>query len=95
VFSFRQNGVTVTKEGVPASLPRTSARIFIDYRSGVDAVAWRSGPVIIDVYTGIAIINYASAAVNVTYTLCDVDANLLSSGHGTIAAGFHFAKFID
>jgi formylglycine-generating enzyme required for sulfatase activity len=95
VFSFKQNGVTVTEAGVPASPPTTSARIFIDYRSDVDAVPGRSGAGIIDINTGIAIVNYGSAAANVTYTLRDANANLLSSGHGIIAAGTHFAKFID
>src|SRR5262249_21665660 len=37
VFSLSQNGVVVSEAGVPASPPVQSARIFIEYRSGVAA----------------------------------------------------------
>jgi hypothetical protein len=52
VFSFKQNGVTVTEAGVPASPPTTAARIFIDYRSSVDAIPARSSAGAIDINTG-------------------------------------------
>ncbi len=95
VFSFKQNGVTVSEAGVPASPPTTSARIFIDYRSAVHAVPSRSDAGTVDINTGIAVVNRGSGTANVTYLLRDVLGATLSSGHGTIAAGAHFAKFID
>ncbi len=94
VFSFKQNGITVTEAGVSASPPTTSARIFIDSRSGVNAVPGRSDSGTIDINTGIAVVNNGSATANVTYTLRDLNGLPLSLGHGTIAAGKHFARFI-
>jgi photosystem II stability/assembly factor-like uncharacterized protein len=95
VFSYKQNGVTVSETGVPASLPTTRARIFIDYRTGVNAIPARSSSRIIGINTGIAVANNSSQTANVTYTLRDVGGNTLSIGHGTLAAGHHFACFID
>jgi len=95
VFSYRQNGITVTEAGVAASPPTIAARIFIDYRSGVEAVPGRSDSGAIDIYTGIAIVNYGSGSANVTYTLRDQNGIPLSLGHGTLPAGEHFAKFIN
>ncbi len=97
VFSIKQNGVTVTETGVPASPPTTSARIFIDYRTGVNAVPARSDAGTVSVNTGIAVVNYANATANVTYTLRDLNGAKVpgASGQGTIAAGAHFATFID
>ena len=36
-----------------------------------------------------------SASANLTYTLRNIAGATISSGHGTLAAGAHFAKFID
>ncbi len=95
VFSFRQNGVTVTETGVPASPPTTHARIFVDYRSDVDAVPGHVEAGKIDINTGIAVVNSGSQAANVTYTLRNTGGGLITSGAGTLAAGSHFSKFID
>jgi photosystem II stability/assembly factor-like uncharacterized protein len=95
VFSFKQNGVTVTEAGVPASPPTTSARVFIDFRSDVAAVPGRSSGGTIDINTGIAVVNRGTDVANVTYTLRRSDGYTLSLGNGTIAAGNYFAKFID
>jgi photosystem II stability/assembly factor-like uncharacterized protein len=96
VFNFRQNGVTVGEAGVPASPPTTAARVFIDYRSSVPAISGRLSSGTINVNTGIAVVNYASAPATVTYTLRNVAGATLSIGRGTpLAAGAHFAKFID
>jgi len=92
VFSFKQNGVTVSEAGVPASPPTTRARLFIDYRSGVPGLG-DAGTVDID--TGIAIVNYGSATANITYTLRNVKGTRIAGGRGTLAPGAHFAKFID
>jgi len=95
VFSLKQNGVTVGETGVPASPLTTAARIFIDYRSSVAAIPARISAGTIDIDTGIAVVNYGSASANVTYTLQNIAGATLSIGHGMIAAGAHFAKFID
>jgi hypothetical protein len=95
VFSFVQNGVTVTEAGVPASPPTTSARIFVDYRSGVDAIPARSEAGIVDVNTGIAVVNPGSADADITLTLRNLDGEILATGTGTLDEGKHFACFID
>jgi hypothetical protein len=95
VFSFRQNGVTVAEAGVPASPPTSSARIFIDYRSRVTAVPGRIDSGLIDINTGIAIVNNGTIPANVIYILRDSNGNILTTGNGTILAGHHIAKFID
>jgi hypothetical protein len=40
-------------------------------------------------------VNYGSEAANITYTLSDTNGARIASGRGTLAAGAHFAKFID
>jgi sugar lactone lactonase YvrE len=95
VFSSKQNGVTVTEAGVPASLPTTQARVFIDYRSNVNAIPARSNAGMVNVNTGIAVENNGSVTANVTYTLSDLNGDALITGHGTLTAGEHFAKFVD
>jgi hypothetical protein len=95
VFILRQNGVTVTEAGIPTSPPTTRARIFIDYRIDVNAVPGQSNSGTISINTGIAVVNYGTATANVTYTLRDITGTVISTGHGTIVSGAHFAKFID
>jgi Leucine-rich repeat (LRR) protein len=95
VFSLRQNGVTVSEAGVPASPPTTRARILIDFRSGVAAIPGRSSAGKIDINTGMAVANTANATANLAFTLRDPYGVIRASGNGTIAAGGHFAKFID
>jgi trimeric autotransporter adhesin len=95
VFSFKEGGVTVSEAGVPASPPTTSARVFIDYRSGVNAVPARSNAGIINVNTGIAVVNYGAAAASVTYTLRNASGGPIAIGHGIAAAGQHISCFID
>jgi hypothetical protein len=83
--------VTVTEAGVPASPPTTRARIFIDYRNDVNAVPGRGNAGIVDINTGIAVVNDGSATANVTYILRDTAGATLTTGHGTVAKGHHFA----
>jgi photosystem II stability/assembly factor-like uncharacterized protein len=92
VFSFKQNGVTVSEAGVPASPPTTRARIFIDYRSGVPG---HGDAGTVDIDTGIAIVNYGSETANIIYTLRNVKGARITGGRGTLAAGAHFARFVD
>ncbi len=95
VFSFRQNGVTVTEAGVPATPSTTHAQVFIDYRTGASAIPGRTNSGKINVNTGIAVENSGPETANVTYTLRDLNGSVLATGHGSIASGGHFAKFID
>jgi hypothetical protein len=87
--------VTVSEVGVPASPPTVAARIFIDYRSGVNALPARNDAGIVTINTGIAAVNYGTDTANVTYTLRDVSGNIITIGHGTMAAGQHISCFID
>ncbi len=95
VFSFKQDGVTISEAGVPASPPTKSARIFIDYRSNVPALPGYSEAGTVNVNTGIAIVNHNSSTAYVTYRLRDPNGVTLSLGQSTISAGNHFACFID
>jgi hypothetical protein len=89
VFSVSQNGVVVSEAGVPASPPTQSGRILIDYRSRI-----ASGIGLLDINTGIAIVNRGTSAATITYTLRDRSGQTLATGTGNLAAGAHFAKFI-
>ncbi len=91
VFSFVQNGIVVSEVGVPASPPTTAARIFIDYRSDTSAGPGKS----VDINTGFAVVNVAGIPANVTYTLKDLSARVLATGHGRLGPGNHRALFID
>jgi len=96
VFSFVDNGFTVSEAGVPASPPTKAARLFIDYRSNVAGKTDQQdvGTLLID--TGIAVVNPGAATANVTYKLRDGAGNLIgNAGTGIIPAGAHRAKFID
>jgi hypothetical protein len=95
VFSFKQNDVVVSEAAVPASPPTTSARIFIDYRLSVAAMPGRSDTGTVDINTGLAIVNRNSTAANVIYTLRDTTGNTIATGHGSVAGGNHFGKFIN
>jgi hypothetical protein len=95
VISFTQNDVVVTEAGIPASPPTTSARIFIDYRTGVNAVPGRSDAGTISINTGIAIVNSSSTTAHITYTLRSTTGNTIATGHGELAGGNHVACFID
>ena len=89
VFSLTQNGNVVSEAGIPASPPVQSARIFIDYRTGVAA-----GSGTLDVYTGFALANRGTSTADLTYTLRDRNGQTIATGVGTLAAGAHRAKFI-
>lgn len=95
VFIYKQNGITVSEAGVPASPPTTRARVFIDYRSSVLAIPGRLNSGAVNINTGIGLVNCGSATANITYTLRSTDGSSVAIGHGTLAAGYHIAKFID
>jgi hypothetical protein len=95
VFSFVQNDVVVTEAAVPSSTPTTAARIFIDYRSNAPASSGQFEKGSIDIDTGVAVVNPGGTSANVTYTLRSTGGAVLAVGHGSVAAGAHFARFID
>jgi spore coat protein CotH len=95
VFSVLQNNVIVSEVGVPASPPTTAARIFIDYRSGVSVMTGSSAEGTINVATGIALANTGTSSAAITYALRGLDGATLATGHGTLGAGAHIARFID
>ncbi len=87
--------VTVSEAGVAASPPTTSAKIFIEYRNNAPAVPARPEAGTVFINTGIAVVNYGSQEANITYTLRNMAGAELTVGNGTLAAGNHFAWFID
>jgi photosystem II stability/assembly factor-like uncharacterized protein len=93
VFSFRQNGVLVSEAGVPVSPPTRSARIFVEYRSGVP-VHGQSGAGLVDVDTGLALVNRGSLDAGVLYTLRSAEGEVVAAGRGMLRARTHFAKFV-
>jgi Leucine-rich repeat (LRR) protein len=95
VFSYKQNGITVSETGVPASPPTNHARVFIDYRFDVTAVPGRIDSGTVDINTGIGLVNCGSNAAGITYTLLNTSGSAIAAGHGTLAAGSHLATFID
>jgi hypothetical protein len=90
VYSFEQNGVIVSEAAVPASPPTTTARVFVDYRTGVAA-----GSGAIDVNTGLAVANSGNAEATITFSLRDAGGNRVATGTGTLPAGNHMARSID
>jgi Zn-dependent metalloprotease len=90
VFSLTQNGIVVSEAGIPASPPTQSARIFIDYRTGV-----ASGVGTLNIDTGLAMANPGTTAASLTFTLRDKNGQTITTGHGTLAAGAHRATFVD
>ncbi len=91
VLSYRQNGITVSEVGVPASPPTISARMFIDYRTGA-SVPGSVGTVEVD--TGLAAVNCGDGVATVTFTLRDLDGRHIATGVYTLAKGAHMARFI-
>jgi hypothetical protein len=94
VFSFRQNGVVTSETAVPPSAPANSFLVFVNYGVHLPSIPGRPEGGTIDVDTGIAVANPGSTAANVTYTLRDATGSSVAQGHGLIAAGGHFARFV-
>jgi enterochelin esterase-like enzyme len=95
VFMFKQNGVTVSEAGVPASPPTTRARVFIDYRSNVLGVPGRSESGTVNINTGIGVVNYGFNTAQITYTLRKINGSIIATGQCSLEAGHHFARFIN
>jgi hypothetical protein len=95
VIIYKQNGVTVSEAGVPASPPTTHARIFIDLRNDALVVPGRSNSGTVDINTGISIVNCGTDTANISYTLYDANSTPIAASMGTLSVNRHFAKFID
>ena len=91
VYSYRPNGTVISECGIPSSPPTTSARIFVDWRIGA-AIPGSSGKVTID--TGLALINRGAAKATITFTLRQLDGQVLSVGTGSLAKGEHIARYL-
>jgi O-glycosyl hydrolase len=95
VISYKENGVVTSELGVSASPPASRTRVFIEYQNSVAAVPGRSDAGTVDINTGIAAVNYSSGIAHITYSLRDSGGGIISTGHGTLSAAGHFAKFIN
>jgi hypothetical protein len=95
IFVYKQNGITVSEAGVPASPPTTHARVFIDHRIDSLAIPGRPNSGMVDFNTGIGVANYGTATAHITYTLLDSSGLSVATGNGILSAGNHFAKFIN
>jgi hypothetical protein len=92
VLSYAPNGIISSEVGIPSSPPTRSARLFVEYRTGV-----ASGSGTVDVYTGIAVVNTGTSSATVSLVLRDMDGSdtPIASGSFQIAAGAHMSKFIN
>lgn len=94
VFSLTQHDVVVSEAAVPASPPTTHVRVFIDYRADVAAKSNQVDAGVIQMNTGLALVNTGPTAANLTLTLRDASGGTLATGHGTLQAGGHRALFL-
>jgi pseudomonalisin len=97
VFNFSQSGNVVTEVGVPASVPTTEGRIFIDYRTGVAAKSGQLDAGTISIDTGMALVNRGTATANITFTLHGLTGGApIATGHyNALVQNGHTALFID
>ena len=95
MFSYTKNGIVLSEAAVPASPPTISARFFIDYGLGITEGPARLATAPVSTNTGFAIVNPANKTAHVTYTLSNMQGQLLATGHGNLDPGSHHAKFID
>ncbi|MDD5543214.1 MAG: VCBS repeat-containing protein [Acidobacteriia bacterium] len=83
IFSFKPGAVLVTESGVPAAIPTTHARIYVDESGGHD--------------TGLAIANPGSSPINVTVNAFHLDGTTpagSSLGPIALSANGHTAAFV-
>src|SRR5262245_5047424 len=89
VFSLTQNGFIASEAAVPASSPIQSARVLVEYRTGITA-----GIGTIDVYTGLAIARRSNSTASLTYTLRDGNGQIIATGHSSLPPHAHRAKIL-
>jgi hypothetical protein len=86
VFSYKENGVTLTSASVPAAPPDTTFRMFVESSGVLGSVG--------SIESGFTIANPSSSKVNVQLTITKLDGT--PTGISTsmeIPAGGHIAKF--
>lgn len=82
VFSFTQRGVLVTESGVPAVVPTTHARIYIDQSGGHQ--------------TGLAMANPGGAQINIALKAYQLDGATPAGNNNNVqlSANGHTARFV-
>ncbi|MDD5544888.1 MAG: leucine-rich repeat domain-containing protein [Acidobacteriia bacterium] len=95
VFSLRQDNAVVGETGVPAAVPTTVARLFIDYRPNLQAKSRELDAGLISINTGVAVVNPGGVTANLVFTLRDGAGVTLATGHAPLGAANHRALFID
>jgi len=81
IFGLRQNNVLVSETSIPAALPFSSGRIYVEINDSVN--------------TGIAIANPNGSAATINFFFTDSAGVDLGSGSTTITANGQLAKFLD
>lgn len=94
VFTLTQNGVTVSETAVPASLPTSAARVYVEYRTATPLGGNANTAGSISVNTGIALVNEGAAPAHLTCQLFDSTGSVLAIGHGTVSVNAHPTLFI-
>ena len=88
IFSLRQNGVTVSEAGVPASPMSTAFRLFVESTGNMSAGQIGS------IQTGVALVNPSAASVQVTFELANLSGTSTGLiGRATIPAQGHAGLF--
>ncbi len=95
VSSYVRENAVVSETAVPVSPPTLRSRVFIDHRAGVAAMPGREDTGVVDVQTGLAVVNCGFTTANITYTLRDAAGEILATGTGLLAKDAHYAKFVD
>src|SRR5262249_44905674 len=86
IFSFKNNGVTVTQSGVPA-VTSTALRTYVEASGTFTAVG--------SIQSGIAIANPSASPVSVTLNLTDLSGTALASKTLTLGANAQTAQFLN
>jgi len=81
ILEYRQNGILVSETGVPASVPASKGRIFVEIGT--------------DVNTGFAVANPNDTAAKVSFFFTDQSGTNSAAGSLTIPARGQIAKFLD
>jgi len=81
IFGYRQNGILISEAGVPASVPASKSRIFVEIGTGVD--------------TGFAVANPNDTTAKVSFFFTDRSGTDSAAGSFTLPAHGQIARFLD
>jgi hypothetical protein len=81
IFSFRQNGVTVTEAGIPGMTAILSGRTYAEVSGS-------------SINTGLAFANPSSAPVNISFNFTDQNGNDFGQGVFTLGANTQLVRFL-